>query len=487
MNIPIYNAEIEDGIAQKIESSASIAYISEAKFGNKLECKIDELSHPELAKANNDQWDLFWMNSVLVSTGWNLNDDVFDPAETWAARNSPIHKKFNFQHNERDIIGHMTASLVMLPDGNLFDKGEVPDKYDIIVASVLYKHWSDPDLQERMDNIIKGISEGKWFVSMECLFKNFDYAVVTPEGENKVIARNKDSAFLTKHLRVYGGTGEYEGNKLGRFLRNFTYSGKGLVENPGNPRSIIFKDVNLFNKSQSNLSLTKKGTFNMAENQELVVSQLKESLAQANARTEKLEKNLDTLVAEARKAEKESFEKQIAGLKVDVEDLEKKIETKSEELKKQEQTVSDLQKELKETKNVLKDAQDKVDASQKEALKSNRMSALIAVGLDSTKAEELVTKWLTVSDEQFSDIVELQKATMDMSDEEKKKMQKNMDKKTKDKTKDAKAGADVDLENADVDSEGNLAVGNENEVKELQESAQAWVASFLKTTKKNQE
>ena len=38
--------------------------------------------------------------------------------------------------------------------------------------------------------------------------------------ENKVIARDENSAFLTKHLRAYGGTGQYDGYTVGRLLRS---------------------------------------------------------------------------------------------------------------------------------------------------------------------------------------------------------------------------------------------------------------------------
>src|SRR5690606_32975140 len=41
------------------------------------------------------------------------------------------------------------------------------------------------------------------------------------------------------HLRAYGGNGVYEGYRLGRLLRNITFSGKGLVDVPANKRSHI--------------------------------------------------------------------------------------------------------------------------------------------------------------------------------------------------------------------------------------------------------
>ena len=46
---------------------------------------------------------------------------------------------------------------------------------------------------------------------MECFFKGFDYGLLNSEtGEYKVLARNEETAFLTKYLRAYGGDGKHQ-------------------------------------------------------------------------------------------------------------------------------------------------------------------------------------------------------------------------------------------------------------------------------------
>ena len=79
---------------------------------NDVEAKI------KASSANPDQIDLFYIKSVLVSTGWNKNDDVFKNDATWAARNTPVDKQFNLMHNENTIIGHITDSYVVDRQGN---------------------------------------------------------------------------------------------------------------------------------------------------------------------------------------------------------------------------------------------------------------------------------------------------------------------------------------------------------------------------------
>ena len=91
---------------------------------------------------------------------------IFDLNETWGAKDSPVDKQFNFMHDESDIIGHITGSVVLDSDGNEIDDISNIDKFDIATSAVLYNSWTTPELRERMSKLIAEIEEGKWFVSM---------------------------------------------------------------------------------------------------------------------------------------------------------------------------------------------------------------------------------------------------------------------------------------------------------------------------------
>ena len=67
----------------------------------KLKKIIAQNCKEEAVAQNEDQIDLYYLKSILVSTGWNKNDDVFDSKELWAAKNTPEDKPFNFMHNEK--------------------------------------------------------------------------------------------------------------------------------------------------------------------------------------------------------------------------------------------------------------------------------------------------------------------------------------------------------------------------------------------------
>jgi hypothetical protein len=239
-DIPIFDREHCDGLTERIQASYRLRILARATQAIKpAGFSLSQIP----ARAGLTDFDLYHLRAVLCtaggSAGWNKNDDVFDAAETWAARATPLHKPVNYNHAENDVIGHIVASSI-LSDGKEWTADTAPsDPFDIVVASVLYRKQEDPDRQKRMDDLIQGIAAGDWFVSMECLLVHFDYAVAMKDGSIKSIARNQQTAFLTKHLRLYGGSGEYNGHKIGRLLRNYVFSGMGMVQTPANDRSII--------------------------------------------------------------------------------------------------------------------------------------------------------------------------------------------------------------------------------------------------------
>ena len=167
-------------------------------------------------------------------------------------------------HDESDIIGHITGSYVLTKDGKaVAEDSPMPEDFDIITQAVLYNSWTRSENKERMEQIIAEIEEGKWYVSMECCLLDLITLYQMKMASKKVLARDEESSFLTKHLRVYGGSGEYEGYKVGRALKNISFSGKGLVSKPANPRSVILKSVAFNVDNDFNLDI---GDLKMSDN-----------------------------------------------------------------------------------------------------------------------------------------------------------------------------------------------------------------------------
>ena len=392
----IYPQEILDGLSEKVQASASVALESEILIDSDMTHPNKEEIEKTLAGygfSNPDQIDLFYLNSVLVSTGWNKNDDVFDASEAWAARDTPVDKQFNYMHDESDIIGHITGSMVVDRNGNKIDSEEPPQQFDIITSAVLYKSWSNPELRERMSQLISEIEDGKWAVSMECLFSDFDYSVVSPDGGMKVVARNETSAFLTKHLRVYGGKGEYEGYKVGRLLRNISFSGKGLVNKPANPRSIILKtEEDPFDDSTSNLLIEE---FRMSDSQSVDSVEIEVEAAVASVNDE-----LETIKAD--------HEAAVAGLTATIADRDAKI-TEMEE------SAATLTSELEDVKAKLADTSKELGDAKAQIRQMIRTAQAKDAGISEDKIEDTLAKFDAVDDEAFAAMLDLVKTQAHVS------------------------------------------------------------------------
>lgn len=400
----IFKQEISDGIADLVQSTASIAYAmpasvcasSSTDFGYSIEDKIKAQS------ANPKQIDLYYISSVLVSTGWNKNDDVFDANATWSARNTPEDKQFNFMHNENDIIGHITGSYVVDRNGNRIDDDTQPDDFDIITEAVLYNSWTDPENRERMNKLISEIEEGRWFVSMECLFAGFDYALLDEDGNAKLLQRNEGSAFLTKHLRAYGGTGEYEGYKIGRSLREISFSGKGLVSKPANPRSIIIDSSRAFFLSPNSNTLT---SFPKGDNDMSDTNLLEKQLAELQSELASAKEENANLRAQAEKAASKEFTESITKLESTLAEKEEAIKSLEASVAEKEASITELQESIAKSEEDMKEKMEELKKMKKEKKAEARKAALLDLGLEAEEAEESVASYDDLDDSTFETIL----------------------------------------------------------------------------------
>ena len=414
----IYQQEIKDGLEEIVRSQASVAFASVAIPNSQPEQNdvIKKILASE-GKSNPDQFDLYYLEAVLVSTGWNKNDDVFTPEATWAARSTPEDKQFNFMHNENDIIGHITSSYVLDKDGNKIsaDEAESPKDFDIVTEAVLYNSWTDPENRERMNKIIAEIEEGKWFVSMECLFSDFDYALIDPDGKNHVVARTEESSFLTKHLRSYGGEGKYENYTVGRALKNIAFSGKGLVAKPANPRSVIFEKSKSFIINEDVTDQLSIGEIIMSDNTQILEQQLaslKEDLVASKAENEAIK-------AQIEEAKDKEFASTVEAFEADVQAKDEAIANLEETVKSTQARIAELEDALQSSQSELAEAMKDMEDMKKKEKMEKRKAALIEAGISEEEVEESLASFDALEDEAFDSIVALMKPKK--KDEEKEK------------------------------------------------------------------
>lgn len=383
----IFKQEQIDGLSDKL-SNTSIAYTLDlVNLDDKLKVDVDKW----IATAGINQPDLFYMDSILVTLGWNLNDDIFLKEEVYPARNTPVDKPFNKMHNQEEIIGHMTASRLLDSNYNI-----VEDNFEhIAVSSVIYKAWRDETKQDEINQIIAQINDGKWKVSMECLFNKFDYGIIMPDGSQAIIERTPETSYLTKHLRAYNGSGSINGKRIGRVLRNITFCGKGLVDNPGNPYSIIFNKSEKFFGAKA--SLTKEFVMNELELAKAELDKIKSELSAAQAEAKRVaEEKTQAAIAELNETIK-SKDESLAALQADFTKLTDNLAKAKADLEASEQVKAEAIKGFEAAKAEL-------DKIKTETVIAQRKAALASV-VGPDRVSELLDKFANASQEMFDSLL----------------------------------------------------------------------------------
>lgn len=415
MRIPIFKAEVSDGLRDALASTSSVAFFSSLKPADEFTVPDSTISKIlESTKAENkDQIDLHYFRTILASVGWNKNTDVFDQLETWMARHTPEDKPFNLEHNFGDIIGHMTGSCVLDVDGNVIDDAtavdDLPEKFHIATDVVLYKHLTKGELEERAQKLIEEIAEGKWFVSMEALFHGFDYAIASTDGTCKFVERNEETAFLTKYLRQYGGDGTYEGSTIGRVIKNITFSGNALVKKPANPESVIFLSTeSSFSESPVYLRATQSKTM---ESSKVNEEQLKAKIEELEAKLRENDVKEIQATLSSTKAERDVLQADIEKLQaklVEVEASKASTETELGEVKAAlEADKTKLQEKLVEVEATYKEVKAELDGIKAQKKVSERLSKVKAsLKCDEETAKVLSGTMASLSDEDFEKSLE---------------------------------------------------------------------------------
>ena len=350
-----------------------------------------------------------------------------------------------------------------------------------------------------MNNIIEEIEEGdRWYVSMECLFPNFDYALKDETGASKIVRREEASAFLSKHLRAYGGTGRYEGYTVGRLLRNISFSGKGLVSKPANPRSVILNDSKSFSENDSELvAVSSIKETKMSDVLQKQLEEVKAELAEARTTNETMKQEMEAQKTEAIESQLQKFEETISAKDQAIAEVQAQVE---EALAR----VKELEEALAASEAAKEEAIAQVAEIEKAAALEKRVAALTEAGLEGEELDEAIAKFENLDEETFDFVV----AAMT-----KKKAEKKDDKEKenpfakKDKKEDEEAPAmmkkkaevepleeEVDEAEAEAQAEGleeavedediamAEAIDDEDSSEELRSTASEWFGSLLKST-----
>ncbi|MCK5608432.1 hypothetical protein KAR91_41510, partial [Candidatus Pacearchaeota archaeon] len=364
----------------------------------------------------------------LVTVNWNLNDDVFTPRQVWQARSTPVDKPTNLEHDPTQHVGHINGCYAIDIEGKIIPDGmepkDLPDTFHLINSAVIYLRRTE-EYDERANHLVEEIKAGTKFVSMECLFSDFDYAMIDKDGNCQTVARNEETAFLTKHLRAYGGTGMYKDKKIGRSLKNMVFSGKGYVDRPANPESIILDQNSVFSFNSASFSenteekhdsgVSNNIEDNTSENIQLNNKESKMDLEKLQAENAELVKQLAEASA---KVDSEKFETQIAEFETKVSELEAEVkagadkleaakadtETAKSETETAKAELETVQTELTEVKASKAELDEQIAKAIVEKVISDRIATLTKGGVEEEKAVAKVELYKDLTDEQFEAI-----------------------------------------------------------------------------------
>ncbi len=336
---------------------------------------------------------------------------------------------------------------------------------------------------------------------MECLFPNFDYALVDKDGGTRVVPREESSAFLTKHLRSYGGSGKYEDYRVGRLLRNLSFSGKGLVSKPANPRSVILEGNRFFDESEAQILTISSIKENDMSDLDKQIVDLRTELAEAKAANEALK---EKVVAE----QQAEFESKIQALEATIAEQAEAVKTKEEAIKDKEKALKEKDEAISKAADDMKEKMEELRKMKKKEAMDKRKAQLEDIGLDAEEAEATLAAFEEADDETF-DKVAIALRTMaekhPEKEEEKEKAKKEMAKKEMAKkemakkemaAKEQEAKAEEELDSAEAGEEAleqvepveEVAIAELDEQEDPAESlrsvASEWLGSVLQTLPK---
>lgn len=260
--IPIYAAEIEAGIHGEIIEQAQAGVTHEAVCAivdTAIDPKklLEEVKPLAMSTDDNMAFASFGehcmpFSSILCSDIWNKNGDVFTAGELIDTYQSARYQPINWQHHGSEARGNENIGVMV--NSSLL-KGDIENLEPFEAEDFVDLHCSDCTAQVHIrqdgiiwayyfpsyaSSIVKGIEDNNLFVSMECFYLNFGYALRLDANDTNyiLVERDQSNAHLTAHLANHKGSGAvvYHGQnyQIARWLRGSSFSGQGIVDKPAN-------------------------------------------------------------------------------------------------------------------------------------------------------------------------------------------------------------------------------------------------------------
>jgi len=458
----MFTLEAKANVSMEINDS------NEAKaFFDKVPQKVARDS-----KADSEHPYALVVECLQASAFFNKNDHYFIPTELWKARASSKYMLVDWEHDREQIIGCISDSYAVkdstaMGDDSLIDDNTAFDIYNEIVV------WKNvfPDYAEKIVDMHK---EGKLFVSMECTYEDFDFALQKGSDEVIVVARNEETDFLIDYIRVFGGSGKYEDYKVGIAFRNISFVGTGFCEKPANSRSYVLDvkekvaeiDTEEKESGVNIVEIIKNNSYNSAEEKDLesVASENKVGVKDfrdnffGKGEVMSLEERFEKAQEELLKAKQEIIEKdsKIESVAKNLEDAKTALAEKEEILEELTKTKEDIEAaNIKTIEDIKAEYEEKLAKVEEEKASINEKLAEIAKAeMQRARKEEIAGYDVEIEDEEL----------FSLSDSEYAAIKKYAPKKTEEVAEETEEEAEEQVTEEDIEETNEET--NEEEAKD---------------------
>lgn len=441
------------------------------------------------------------VDCVQASTFYNDNDHYFVPQRLWDAKSTSVYQVADWMHDPEQAIGCISESVAKTQAGKLMEEdAEITDEtaFDVHNKIVVWANY----FPEYAEKIVELYEDNKLFVSMECLFSEYDFAIQDQNGQVALVERNEETDFLTEHLKIFGGKGVVDGYRIGIAFKDFVFSGVAFVDRnisaPANKRSDV---TNVGAERQPVIDITKF----FEENEKKSVSNKKSGVTKSAAtNSDKNEENsskkgdidmeLEDLYKESKAEAKEAQAKAVE-LEKENKELAKKLEAaEAETVKIREewtsvservQTIEDesthmqeqYAKEKEEASAKIKELEEKVEATEAEKKElAEKLEEIEVARKNEARKEAVAALDVEIEDEKLFAMSE--EAFEVLTQVAKKKEDKKEDK--KDEEDDMEGKATEELEKAKEEEQGATATVENDEDEDQDKAVRGAIATLLK-------
>lgn len=382
--------------------------------------------------------DILYISLVSHTIGHdNKNDCLILPDEGMASYKTGIEKPLNIEHERTDIVGFcLNAFLTNMKNNKILsdeEAQEILDNKGMVNVGNVFAVWklNHPDLVETLEeNFDENSSNfGKVKASFEYYFNDYSYFISNgtsdyPHGEI-VSSDAKDSEKMFAALRINGGNGKYNGNRISICPKDGFIGGVALTMQPANEFSDLTGKLDtddlvvevqdpIDNNIEQKSVIKDTGDLNMKETPKQVEASVEPIKAEAATApitvdkdmAEKLQSQLSQKITEM--GEKD---KKVQELEASVKTLTEALEASKSEAQKTAELAKKIQEQLDNEIVARKAVEAKAIEAAKLELISSRLEKIKEFIEISDANKALLTKECAeASDEEFSNKLDFYKS-----------------------------------------------------------------------------